>query len=244
MNGAAKKPVQHMAEVAALPQGGYGLSVAGRALTTPQKQALVVPTRALAEHMAQEWNAAKGLFKPDAMLATTLAYTAIDRITPAKEQVVDALMEYLHTDTLCYWSPDPQVQAHQRSDWLPVIEWANKRYGLALHYGDALINKPQNEADFAKVKAMLMTLEPMEISALGALVPAYGSLILALCVKEGVTDALAAYRLSSLESELQAERWGRDAEAVEKSARIRREVESIEHFLKVLHDVKTTPQQH
>lgn len=223
---------------------GYGLSVAGRALTTPQKNPLQVSSAALAQRLADEWNAAKGMFRPEQMVMTTLVYTAIDRVAPAKAQVVEALLEFLSTDTLCCWSPESDLSSRQRAEWLPVIEWARARYAIDLHYSVELTGLAQNETAIAEVKAVLMALEPLEISVLGVLAPAYGSLILALCVKEGVTDAIAAYRLSALEADFQAERWGRDPELEKNAARIVREVELVQHFLRLLDYAKSTSHTH
>jgi len=47
--------------------GGFGVTLDGRALRTPVKSALVLPTRALAEEVAREWEAQEGKINPLSM---------------------------------------------------------------------------------------------------------------------------------------------------------------------------------
>ena len=59
-------------------EGGYTVELDGRGIKTPAKRALVVPTRAMAQKIAAEWQAQDGVINPDTMPATKTANAAID----------------------------------------------------------------------------------------------------------------------------------------------------------------------
>ena len=63
--------------------GGYGVALDGKPIKTPAKQPLIVPSAALADAIAAEWEAQQGEIRPAQMPLTRLASTAIDRVEPA-----------------------------------------------------------------------------------------------------------------------------------------------------------------
>ena len=72
---------------------------------------------------------------------------------------------------------------------------------------------------------------PIELTALGILVPAFGSLVLALAVVQGRLEAAEAHRLSILDETYQEEFWGIEDEAAARRRRIAAEVAQAERLL-------------
>ncbi|MEM6441588.1 MAG: ATPase, partial [Pseudomonadota bacterium] len=70
--------------------------------------------------------------------------------------------------------------------------------------------------------------------ALHDLVALSGSLVLGLAAAEGAVEAEDAWRLSRIDEDFQAERWGEDAEAAEMAERRRREFLFAKRFLTLL----------
>src|SRR5215210_2187438 len=64
--------------------GQLGIALDGRTVKAPLKAALVLPTRALADAVAAEWDAQVDVINPRAMPLTKLANTAIDRAISEK----------------------------------------------------------------------------------------------------------------------------------------------------------------
>jgi len=60
-------------------EGGWGVALDGRPMRTPTKHELIVPSAALAEAVAAEWDAQQDEIRPATMPLTRLAATAIDR---------------------------------------------------------------------------------------------------------------------------------------------------------------------
>ena len=90
-------------EAKALPDnGGWRIELDGRPVRTPARALLILPTAALTEAVAAEWNAAGETLDPRAMPLTGLANAAIDRIAPERERFAEGLSRYGASDLLCY----------------------------------------------------------------------------------------------------------------------------------------------
>ena len=57
-------------------EGGWGIALDGRPMRTPARHELVVPSAALAEAIAAEWDAQQDEIRPAMMPLTRLAATA------------------------------------------------------------------------------------------------------------------------------------------------------------------------
>src|SRR5437016_8851723 len=87
--------------------GGWGIALDGRPMRTPGRNELIVPSAALAEAIAAEWEAQQGDIRPATMPLTRLAATAIDRTRAQRELVVAETANYAGTDLVCYRAEHP-----------------------------------------------------------------------------------------------------------------------------------------
>ena len=71
---------------------GFALSLDGRRARTPGRAVLAVPTRALGEAIAAEWNAQAETIDPRAMPLTRLANSAVDGVAVDPEAVAADLV--------------------------------------------------------------------------------------------------------------------------------------------------------
>ena len=103
-------------EVTAEPDGtGWTIRLDGRPVRTPARAPLVVPTRALAEAIANEWRAPSDTIDPRAMPLTGLANAAIDRVAPDPAAFADGLARYAETDLACYRAEGPGALTARRA---------------------------------------------------------------------------------------------------------------------------------
>ena len=99
----------------------------GRVVKTPNKRALVLPNRPLAEAVAAEWAAQGVLINPGTMPLTRFANTAIDAVSEALEEVASDIVAYAASDLVCYRSQDQdELASLQGKHWDPVIGWARE----------------------------------------------------------------------------------------------------------------------
>ena len=195
-------------------EGGFAVHLDGRAVKTPAKRALVVPTRAMAEAIAAEWDAQEEKVDPATMPVTRSANAAIDKVATLFDEVAALIAEYGGTDLLCYRAEAPdELVARQANAWDPLLEWAEAELGARLEVTAGVLPKAQSEAALARMQAAVSAVDPFRMAALHDLVGITGSLVLGLAVARGRIDAGEAWVLSRIDEDWQAEQWGEDEEA-------------------------------
>jgi chaperone required for assembly of F1-ATPase len=216
------------AAVAAQPGGGFGVTLDGRPVRLPGGAPLLLPAAPLAEAVAAEWGAAGGArggeMSPEDVPLTRLAGTAQERIAPDPAPVVAGLARYAETDLLCYRAEEPRLAGLQAEAWQPLLDWAALRHDALLRATTGLMPVAQDGQALAALRRAVAALGPIELVALGVLVPAFGSLVLGLAVVQERLEAAEAHRLATLDETFQEAFWGTDAEAVARRGRIAREV--------------------
>src|SRR5512134_2965008 len=102
--------------------GGLALLLDGKPVRTPGKAQLLLPSRALAEAVAEEWRAQKGRIDPATMPLTKLANSVIDGVARREQAVIDDILAYAGSDLLCYRADGPRglIEA-QQAHWDPVL---------------------------------------------------------------------------------------------------------------------------
>lgn len=207
---------------------GFSVQLDGRPMRLPGGAPLRVATAPLAEALAAEWKAAGGALGGtldwDDLPLTRLAGTAQDRIAPDPAATVSALAAYGTADLLCYRGEDPRLAERQSAAWQPVLDWAALALDAPLRATTGIMPIAQPPAAIAALRAAVAKLGPLELAALGVLVPAFGSLVLGLAVALGRLDASAAHALALLDETFQEAAWGQDAEALARRRHIAAEV--------------------
>lgn len=199
--------------------GGWTVQLDGRAVKTPAKTLLVVPTEGLAQAIAAEWDAQQGEIKPDTMPYTRTANSAIDKVTVQFDDVATMLSAYGGSDHLCYRATGPEpLVARQAASWDPLLAWAAQSLDLHLTVTAGIMHIAQPEAALARANALVARLNPFQLAAFHDLVALSGSLVIALAVIHGRLDPQAAWSLSRIDEDWQIEEWGADEEAAELTA--------------------------
>lgn len=195
-------------------EGGWEILLDDRPLRTPGKLPLIVPTRALAEAIAAEWDAQADVIDPHKMPLTRAANSAIERVTPQFDAVADMLAEYGATDLLSYRAEGPEelVRA-QAAGWDPLVDWAATALEAPLRITHGVLPVEQADASLLKLRAEVGGLDAFGLTALHDLVTLPGSLILGLAVLRDRLSVEDAYTLARIDEEFQSNRWGRDEDA-------------------------------
>jgi chaperone required for assembly of F1-ATPase len=225
------------ADAAARADGGFGVDLDGRALKSPGKRAIVLPTRALAEAIAAEWAAQGEHIRPDTMPLMALASTAADRVGPERAQVVAQIAAFGASDLVCYRAEAPaDLAERQARAWDPLIAWMDETHGAPLRTTAGIIAVDQPAASVQAIARAVSAHDLLPLTALSVVAAAAGSVVIALALVEGRLDALAAFDAAHIDETHQAERWGRDHEAEKRLAGIRRDFEAAERLLRLAAD--------
>ena len=204
----------------------------GKPIKTPARNGLRLPTAALAEAVADEWRAQVTDIDTHTMPLTRLANTAIDQVSRLRGEVIDQILEYGNSDLLCYRAEDPMaLTARQHKEWQPLLDWAADRFGLKLQTAMGIIHVTQPPESFISTRSFLDSQSDFALAATHSATSLLGSLVLALALLDNRLDAESAFRLSRLDEEFQAEKWGRDAEADIRASAHAKELGAIARFL-------------
>jgi chaperone required for assembly of F1-ATPase len=186
----------------------------GRAVCTPARAALVLPTAALAEAVADEWRAQGDTIDPRSMPLTGLSNAAIDRVAPDPAAFAAPLAAYGDTDLLCYRAESPPDLMQAQADaWDPLLGWAQRRYDVHFAITTGIVHVAQPVATVARLREALETRGSFAQAAMSPLVTIGGSLVAALAVAEREIGADEAFAATHLDELWQAEHWGEDGQA-------------------------------
>ena len=216
---------------------GFGVALDGKALRSPRKHKLVLPTRALAEALAAEWAEQGEKLATDAMRLMILVSTAIDHVAAQPGKVAAEAAKYAGTDLLCYRAegPDSLVE-RERALWQKLLDWATDRFDAPLRVTAGVVPIDQPADSLKALRAVLDGLDAMTLGGVAALTSSCGSLILALAVWDGRLDAAAACEAALLHESFQTERWGEDAEAMVRRRRLEADIRAGARFLALLRE--------
>lgn len=201
-------------------EGGYTVHLDARPVRTPLKAPLVVPTLALAEAIAAEWQAQEGTVNPETMPFTRTANSAIDKVAPQMDEVAAMLAAYGGSDLLCYRAEGPpELVQRQAEAWDPILIWALEAIGSDLVVTAGVMHVEQPPEALMRLHQRVAALTPFQLAAFHDLVALSGSLVLALAVTQRRVTAVEAWTLSRIDEDWQISLWGEDEEAAEVAAR-------------------------
>jgi len=212
-----------------------GVRLDGKAIKTPAKRDLIVPTKALAAAIAAEWNAQGEEVRPAEMSLTQIANTAIDRVTSQRALIVQQIADYAGTDLVCYRAVrPPELTARQQAVWQPLVDWAVLRYDAPLEITAGVFPIAQSQASLHALAAAVGEHDDFALAALHLATAACGSLVIALALVEGKLDADEAFAASQLDESFQIEAWGEDAEQAQRRQALAGDITAAAEFLSLL----------
>jgi chaperone required for assembly of F1-ATPase len=205
----------------------------GRPVKTPATHTLALPTHALAEAIAAEWAGQGETIDPVAMPLLRLANTVIDG-AGNREALIAAILRFGENDLLCYRAHQPPELARRQDDaWDPFLEWAERQFGAKLAVAAGLNHIEQLPEAIAALRAAVTAFDPFALAGLHVIASVTGSLLLGLALAEGRTSPAHAFKLSRLDEDYQAEKWGADREAETRAAALARELDKAAEFIRL-----------
>lgn len=202
--------------------GGWRVTLDGRAVKTQGQNALVLPTEALAAALAQEWADQGEEIDPAAFVLRDMADYAIDVVAPDPAAAIAELLPYADTDTLCYQAdPGEALHLRQQELWEPLLQAAERRLDVRYVRASGVIHQAQAPQTLERIRAVLAAQDPFTLAATKTLSSLSASMVIALFALDPEADVEALWNAANLEEDWQAELWGKDAEAEARRARRR-----------------------
>ncbi len=202
--------------------GNWIVHLDGKPLKTQGGQPQMVPSEELAQLLAAEWEAQGDTIDPASFVHRDMADYAIDIVSDDRDAVIDKLLGYAETDTLCYRAhPGEALFRRQQEVWEPLVAGFEAREGIELQRISGIIHRPQKRASIATLRKRLATHDPFALAALEQLTGLAASLCIGLeALGQTSEDEVAElWDAANLEEDWQVEQWGHDEEAAERRAK-------------------------
>ena len=216
-------------------EGGFAVLLDGRALRTPGGARLIAPSRRLADQIAAEWAAQETTIELAQMHATRLANTAIDSIGAAREATADQIVRYAGSDLVLYFAEEPEALVRRQTEaWGPLLDRAEKEARLSFVRASGIIHQSQPQQSLEEVRRIALGLDDFALAGLAFGAALFSSAVLAIGLQRGWLNGTQAFELSRVDEAWQEEKWGVDAEAAERSDRLRGEAEMLGRWFRGL----------
>lgn len=214
---------------------GYGVFLDGKPIQTPAGAALILPNPALADMLAQEWDAQATHIEMAKMPATRLAFTAIDFVGGARDATAAEIGRFAGADGICYFADEPEALIERQTRrWGPVIDWAEEALGVRFVRVTGIRHEEQPAATLLKLARLAEEEDDFGLAGLAHATALFGSAILAFALQRNELGGQGALDLSRLDEMFQQERWGVDEEAAERAANMLVEAMMLERWFEAL----------
>ncbi len=203
----------------------FAIRLDGKPVRTPARRPLAAPTRALAQAIADEWQAQENLIDPAQMPLTRLTNSIIDGVADAPEAVREEIVKYLGSDLLFYRADGPEgLTERQAKEWDPVVRWAADKLGARFIMVEGVVFATQPEEALAAAARAIPT-EVWRLGATHSVMTLTGSALLALALAHDAITADEAWNAAHVDEDWQMEQWGRDTLAMDR--RVHRHAEMM-----------------
>jgi chaperone required for assembly of F1-ATPase len=198
----------------------------GRSVKTPARNPLHVPSRAVAEAIAAEWQAQGETIDPATMPTTTLANSIIDGVAPRAGEVADDVAKFFASDLLFYRADGPAgLIRRQAEHWDPVLAWVADTFGARFILAEGVMPVTQPDAAVNAARKALPT-DPWSIGALQVITALTGSALLGLALAHRFRSADEVWTAAHVDENWNSETWGEDELARERRALRRAEFDA------------------
>lgn len=197
-------------------EGSHVVLLDGRAVRTPGRALVTLPTQAAAQLITDEYAGQIEVIDPVTMPTVRLVNTAIDGVAQEPDAVAEDMLRFAASDLICYRADGPEGLVERQNElWDPVLDWALAAFGARFMLAEGIVHVTQPSASIAALRVHLDSRrEPLRLAALHLMTSLTGSTLLALAVEAGELSAEQAWLAAHVDEDWQIDHWGQDAEAV------------------------------
>jgi len=212
--------------------GSFEVQLDERSIKTPEKSACIMPTKIMAEAVANEWSEQEEEIKPDLMPITKLMNTAIDRVDKRRGDLINELVEYAGSDQLCYRADDPiELIEIQNEIWNPLLQKMKDVHDVDLKLTTGIVFIEQDKEQINKIRSLIEQIESFKLTAFYGMTTVSGSVSIGFNLFEGHINVDAAWDAGQCDENFQISKWGLDYEAEDRRKNLRLELENAAYFL-------------
>ena len=147
--------------------GSWQVFLDKHALKTQGGRPQIVPSRTLADALAAEWNGQGEEIDPASFTFRDTTDYALDIVAPDPAAMVDTLVKYAETDTLCYRAePEDALFARQEAEWEPILSGVEAREGVRFARVSGIMHQPQPDATLTRLRSALQSYDAVSYTHL------------------------------------------------------------------------------
>ena len=175
-------------------------------MKTPARVDLLLPSRSLAEGIAEEFNRQDSLVVPATMPLMTIASTALDVTRGNTEICRERILAFFRTDTCCFFD-DSELKEVQKATWDPLRDWLHSTHGIATEVFEGL-QLHREQPGYMTLKGLLEALDFWDLTTLEICTSYAKSSIIALALLKGRLEVDEALKAALVEELHQRDHWG------------------------------------
>jgi len=197
----------------------FAILLDDRPVRTPAGNALALPSRALGEAVAAEWDAQQERIDPAVMPLTRLVNSIIDGVAIAPAPVAEEVAKYLGSDLVCYRADTPAgLVARQAQHWDPILDWARDTLGARFVLAEGVMFAAQPDHAIVAASAAIPS-DPWRLGAVNVITTLTGSALIALALSQGRLTLDDAWTAAHVDEDWNMSQWGRDELALDRRAK-------------------------
>lgn len=201
---------------------GFAVTLDGRSPRTPGQKPVVVPQKALAEAMAEEWAAQAEFIDPKTMPIVRLVNSAIEAGDERLQALRDEIVKYAGNDLLLYRADTPrELVAEQERVWDEALVRIARHFDIGFQPTIGILHQAQPAATLERLDAALAETGLLEIVTLNSLTGITGSGLLSIALREGLMTPEEVWAAAHVDEDFNIRLWGEVEEATERRAKRR-----------------------
>jgi chaperone required for assembly of F1-ATPase len=240
--GRAQKPARadlpkrfYKATGVGVVDGGFTVTLDGRATRTPGRVPVVVPVAGIATIMAEQWAAQGDVIDAETMPMVRLVNAALESGADAAPPFRAEIVKYAGSDLLLYRADTArELVVLQEELWDGVLVKLARHFGVRFQPTIGILHQEQPAATLAKLDEVLQEENVLVLTAMVSITGLTGSGLLAIALRHGLIDADAAWKAAHVDEDYQIGLWGEVDEATERRAKRRIEFDAAVELLELM----------
>lgn len=214
--------------------GGYAVGLDGRIPRTPGMKHVVVPSRALAQVMADEWSAQGEFIDPQTMPMVRLVNSAVEAGEESMPALREEIVKYAANDLLLYRAETPDALVRRQEEvWDAVLVKLARHFGVSFQPTIGIVHQPQPPSTLARLRQAIEDEPLFPLTAMNAIMSITGSGLLALAVRHHLLAPEDAWVAAHVDEDHNISQWGEVSEITERRAKRRKEFDAAVRLLEL-----------
>ena len=216
-------------------EAGWCILLDGRLVRTPGKNLVSVPSSALADALAREWDGQQDVIDPATMPLTRIVNTAADGVAHKANEVRDEIVKFAGGDLLCYRAEHPQeLVERQQAAWDAPLTWLAEAHGVHLKTTSGIMPITQPQPELQKFRSLLENYDGLQLAALHVTVTLTGSAVLGAAALTGKILPEDAWLAAHVDEDWQIAQWGEDDEPIARRQNRQRQFWAASEIIKLV----------